>query len=518
MARVLLVLCAGPWAALAACTSPPPVRTTPYADEALTAARAALGFDQLLSHAGGYELIGERAEALGTSPFRFAFDGTGRAVLDVAGAAPRAEGCDTDRVWSQDQSGLVRELGLGEAERVRCEAWLRTGLWLDPWTPRLAATIEPALSTPERVGVLLARPDSPFRATVWLDAATSLPAEYELEGEGRRVRLEAYARVGGVRLPHRFVHVFAGGAQVVETVALATPTAPPSFGPPRPLPRDTTFSPTAAADVEARLGADGRVYVRATLDAGRDVTMLLDSGFGASAIDPAVANALGWADTGASALDGIGGRAASRWRRSGSLTLGPMTVTGLDLVELDPYHPTAMAGFPVEGVIGSDVLSRAVLELDVARGEVRVHDASRPQRSELAWRKLVLDGTAPCVDARIGLSEPLWLRLDMGSSDTLSVAPWAVRALRLAPSVVELEAVHLVGPFGSRRGWRGELTGVEVAGTKLNRMPATFLDPVAEPGPLDDPWIAGNLGLPALRTMRIVLDLARRRIALVPRG
>jgi len=500
---------------LAACASPPPVRLEPYEDEVLEGARRAIGYDQLLDHTGGFEFIGERSEALGSSTFRFSFDNAGRSILDVTGAIPRAEGCDGIETWSQDPSGLIRILGLGEAERVRCESWLRTGLWLDPWVPRFTSSIDRRRSLPGRVAVELRRPDTPFRATVWIDEATKLPAEYEIRGTGRRVSLEDYARVSGARFPQRFVHTFAaGGGQVIEQIQVANATSLPSFAAPRPKPRDTTFDTLGSPDLRARRGDDGRLYVDATLDGTHEVTLLLDTGFGASGVRSALAEKLGWPVLGDASLSGVAGRSDSRWRRSGSLDLGPLTVKGLDLIEVD--LPLAKAGFEVHGVLGADVLARAAFELAPSEGLVRVFEPGRLEHKDLPWVPVRFAGTAPCFEARFGKSEPLWVRLDTGSNDTLSVAPWAVEAYNLAPNPAALETVYLVGSFGSRRGWRGELPVVELAGQRLLRAPATFLAPSSSPSPLDDPWIAGNLGLPLVRAAHLYLDLPRQRLALVP--
>ncbi len=501
----------------AACTTPPPVRTAPYSEDVLTMARRAISLEALLEHAGTFELIGARVHAGTATPFRFCFDSAGRSLFDLSGPAPRAEGWDGLSSWSQDSSGLVRYLGLGSAERVRCEAWLRTGLWLDPWVPRFTSTLDRRQSTPTRTALTLARPDTPFRATIWIDAETGLPLEYEIQGERRRVRLEAYTRVTGARLPQRYVHVLPGDATIVDEIELATPVASTFFGPPQPPARDTLFDTRLSAEVESKLGVDGRLYLRATLDGSRAVTLLLDSGFGASAIDRTLASDLGWEDIGSAALDGVGSRVESRWRRSGTLTVGPLTVERLEFVELDTQHASAAAAFQVDGVLGADVLARATFRIDAASGELLVFDPARFDRSDLEWRPIALDGTALCIGARIGDSEPLWFRLDSGSNDTLSVAPWAVQKFELAPTIVDLQSVFLVGPFGHIRGWRGVLSDVEIAGARIPQLPATFLDPASgEAGLLNDRWIAGNLGLAALRAHHVFLDLPRRRMALAP--
>ena len=501
--------------ALTACAAPLPVRTAPFPEEVLSAARTALGFDALLERTGGFEVVGDRSEAGETFPFRFVFDGSGRTLVDLAGSIPYAEGLDGQRTWSQDSSGLVRELGLGAAERVRCEAWLRTGLWLDPWVPRFKSNVDPRRSTDTRTAIALSRPDTPFRATLWIDNSERLPVEYEIEGAGRRVRLERYERIAGMRIPHRVVQVLAGGYEIVDEASLVTPTLRASLTPPRSLPRDTSFDPIADSAVDTRVGADGRLYIRALLDGAEAVTLLVDTGFGCSAIDPAIADRLDWTDAGAVRLRGIGGASGSRQRRANTIGIGPLEVRELAIAELDPLSTSRSAGFQVDGVLGADVLARAVFVLDPARGSVELRDPTQPLQAEWPWQTIEFDGTAPCVRGRIGTSAPLWLRFDTGSNDTLSIAPWAVTQLKLAPSVADLDPAFLVGPFGSIRVWRSELAEVEVAGCRIPRLPATLLDPVDGVSPLDDPFIAGNLGLTALRTMRIVLDLGRRRLALV---
>ena len=55
---------------------------------------------------------------------------------------------------------------------------------------------------------------------------------------------------------------------------------------------------------------------------------------------------------------------------------------------------------------------------------------------------------------------------------------------------------------------------VLLAGSNMGRQVVTLVRDGA-PGPLSDPWIAGNAGTRLLRGRRVVLDLGAQRLAIV---
>ena len=70
-----------------------------------------------------------------------------------------------------------------------------------------------------------------------------------------------------------------------------------------------------------------------------------------------------------------------------------------------------------------------------------------------------------------------------------------------------------MGLFGRVEGWRAPVDGLEYGGALLPRTEVSLLREDT-PGPLSDPWIAGNLGVGALRGRRVVLDLTRDRVSI----
>ena len=83
----------------------------------------------------------------------------------------------------------------------------------------------------------------------------------------------------------------------------------------------------------------------------------------------------------------------------------------------------------------------------------------------------------------------------------------------LVPDRTLLRPAGLVGLFGRVEGWRAPVDGLEYGGAVLPRTEVSLLREETS-GPLSDPWIAGNLGVGALRGRRVVLDLTRDRVSI----
>lgn len=139
-------------------------------------------------------------------------------------------------------------------------------------------------------------------------------------------------------------------------------------------------TPAGACRVELRAEAattivEGFAVVRATL-AGRAVSLLLDTGAEDMLVTAAAADALGLArDTGRrSRVLGIGGHLVADHAvlppfRFGALAVPARSVPVVAVTGLPATDP------PIAGLIGAPLLGAHELELDLARGRVRLHDA-----------------------------------------------------------------------------------------------------------------------------------------------
>ncbi|MEE2938908.1 MAG: retropepsin-like aspartic protease [Planctomycetota bacterium] len=507
----LLLLAAG-------CTAAPPVRVEDAALDVLQEVRAAIGADALFQARAGVTLSGVRTSAAGASrPLSISKRPSGTFVESLGGGATSARGFDGRDAWVLRPDGVVRHLSLGSREHMLADGWLRTHLWLVPGAERFDVTVDEPSSSATRLVLQLTRDEGRLRATVELDRLTMLPAAYELArfGRTRRVTFADWASgdlIAGARFARRVEERVDGEVAQIDRFDSVEVDAARTFVAPLSSAAGVRFDPTAASEVVTRIDEEGRYLVRVSVDGASIGWMLLDSGFGAHALRRDVAESLGLTASGDANLAGVGGSGASAWCRAGALSVGPITADGPRFALLDEG-----LGDEVVGVLGVPLFERAIVTFDDRSGAVTLHDPARFRGEELEWWPLARDGSSACVRGRVlrgrEWTDPLWLRLDTGSDDTLTVARWAVGRYALVPDRTHLRPAGLVGLFGRVEGWRAPIDGLEYGGALLARTEVSLLREDT-PGPLSDPWIAGNLGVGALRGRRVVLDLTRDRVSI----
>ncbi|MDG1051460.1 MAG: retropepsin-like aspartic protease [Planctomycetota bacterium] len=438
------------------------------------------------------------------------------------GAAVRERGFNGREAWVTDERGVTRAQSLGSGEYLILEGWARTQQWLSgPGGRRWSASEDPAAPHTLR----LTHRSSGALAAVRLDPATSRPAQvtWQRHGQTRSLALEDWTERDGRWLPMTVTESVAGEVSFVDRFKTRGRPAGPAVRRPTSSPSDVVFSarggPLPRSDL--RFDRGGRTFVKALIDDQHEAWMLLDTGFGSHAISKDLAETLALQSASSVALRGVGGEATTGRRRGETLRVGEATLQAPTFVELDTSFLSDRAGFTVDGVLGAPLFDRAVVVIDDLRGLVEVHDPDRFDDKHLAWQQVRFDATAPCVPGQIRANgeetPPLWFRLDTGSDDTVTVSRWAVRAHGLAGDRAGLAPRRLAGPFGQVEGWRTTASVVLMAGANRGRQVITLMrDDV--PGPLSDPWIAGNLGTRLLRGQRCVLDLRFGRVALTSRG
>ncbi|MEM9379226.1 MAG: retropepsin-like aspartic protease [Planctomycetota bacterium] len=500
--------------------------------------RQAVGARALFGERRGTTLFGRRIAATadgGEGPERpvvLSFRPTGAFLLTIGvGGLETARGFDGSTAWSQTDRDVVRRQSLGGRQHLLADGWLRTHLWLTPGYDRFAVSLDESASTDEEIALRLTQSGEPLQATVRIDRSTRRPASFSLTrlGRTRVVTFDGWTEENGAWLPSRMAESLDGAPLHVDVFDRRGAGTPRTLSPPRSRPNDTVFddaSPGGAAGAPGRSGAlgaagridpGGRSYARVLLNGEREAWMLLDTGFGSHALSGAVADELGLAVVGRASLTGVGGGESVAWRSAAALAIGPLTIARPRFVELDTPFLSEQAGFTVDGVLGAPLFERAVVVLDDPRSAIEVYDPRRFRGRGLDWQPIVRDGTSPCVRGRVrtedGETPELWFRLDTGSDDTLTVARWAVQRFDLAGEQAGLGTRSLAGPFGIVRGWRKIAIAIELAGANYRRTEITLLRQDG-PGPLSDPWVAGNAGTGSLRGRRVVLDLSRERIAI----
>lgn len=499
-------------AALAAST---PSAATAALATVMQRAREAAGADWTRSHAalhgaGSARFLGQDGR------LEVVLAADGRFTRRITAALGDALGFDGARLWTVDWSGMPRELQLAERDWHLMTMAVASGAWL---REDFAFEVTLALgATPDAPALDVRHPGSHAPMTLRLDPATHLPARLTRPGilGEHRVEFSAYREVAGARLPMRIEETTAGQEIVFDLRELGPGAAADetAFAVP-PAPADARFAADVPAALKLRRARTGHLLVKPRID-GRDVGwFIFDSGAGNSTLSPAAAESLGLPVLGTTGTMSILGLAQAPVRRAATLELGPLTIAAPVFADFDmaPFEPAF--GEPVTGVIGYDVMRRAIVELEVAAGRLAIHDPATFDASGLPWRTLFSSDRHPVVEASFESHAGLF-KLDVGAAGgphgNVTMHAPAVRRLGLLEGR-EIREGH--GPAG-QVGF-GTARSFELAGYRFEDPEVMFAVGTAD-GPFQDRETLGNIGLRFMEPFRIVFDYAGGRVAFVARG
>ena len=203
-----------------------------------------------------------------------------------------------------------------------------------------------------------------------------------------------------------------------------------------------------------------------------------------------------------------------------TLEVGGASMTSPELRIFPLAHVARFEGRRVDGLIGQDFLERYVVEIDYARGRIRILDPMRfvPPAGGSSIPITLEDGLAVAegaVTVRGGDSIPCRLVIDTGVRATLVLYRPFAAAHRLldAPGNL-LNATVGGGAGGDTRGDIGRLAALRIG-------PSRFRDPVAifsrdTVGVFASSDMDGIIGGELLRRSKVTFDYPHRRIILEP--
>ena len=127
---------------------------------------------------------------------------------------------------------------------------------------------------------------------------------------------------------------------------------------------------------------------------------ILDTGASGLVITGRAAETLGLRAFGEVFVSGVAGKVPCRFRRAGSLTLGPVTVDAPVFMEMDVGGIVSGASEPVAGIVGFDAFKSSVLEVGPGGSPVRLYDpATFVAPAAWRWRSLLMVSNVPHVAA-----------------------------------------------------------------------------------------------------------------------
>ncbi len=504
---------------LASCSAPPS-RSEPSADSpletTLAQARRALGWDELARRGAAVEVLGKTRWLGLDTRHTLRFDARGRVFELLDGALGQKSGFDGVRRWSRDWNDTPRELCLGDATSAELEELFKTGRWCMPGSRLQFELLGQAPA--ERLALAFRHVDGIQHGVLELDARSSRPVAVRFGTDGERSQwafsdwrvVEGFAFPGSLMTRDQGMQrsYTAESARVVATADEAW------FSARLAAPVDTRFDANVAPQLEVKRVKSGHLLVHPLIDGVDRGWFIFDSGAGTNCISKGATEGLA-GPLGEIVATGIGGSNTTHLWRARELAIGPVRVANPVFIELDLAFLEQHFGVPVGGILGYELLSRCVAEVDMASSRIALHDPARfAAPANTVWSKAWIYGRRPCVDASFEGREGVFL-IDTGAaSDTVTLHYQVVADLKLLEGRETHESKSGgVGGFVATR--EGVLSRFELGGRVFEALPASFA--VEDKGALANDYVWGNIGGKLLEPFELIFDYPRERVGFVER-
>lgn len=484
----------------------------------LSRTKSALQID-VLSAANEWTLRGDHKANGVSGTLRIRFDSAGRFVRQVESDLGTTEGFDGESGWRTDVTGMPGAFDLSDLDHAKLDIYLFTGLWLtNPSLVEVTDLVDEA-DRPE-VTLTVAIPDSPIRGTVAIDRETALPLRLETDGVTGHVVQEFgdFRSISGVQVPTRVTRTASGLEESRTTVAAfepipkgSSPTKPP-YTSRTETPRDARFLESDGS-VPIHFAPTGHILVNPTINGQPMSAFIFDTGAGQCGVQIDPPPALGLTQVGSAPVASILGLRETPIYRGATLRLGPLEVSQPLLVSMDFTPFEAYFGEPIGGIIGYDILRRAVIAIDIDDSSLHIHEPTTYVLPRGEWIPLRFQHSHPIVPAKVE-GKPGLFRLDLGASggahgNVVFHGP----AVRQHGFLEDRETQP--GQLGTEAVALGQIRSFELAGTTFGTTDVAFS--TQGTGLFADAYTTGNIGIEMLRGFIVVFDYSHERIALIPR-
>jgi tetratricopeptide (TPR) repeat protein len=273
-------------------------------------------------------------------------------------------------------------------------------------------------------------------------------------------------------------------------------------------------------------GGGDKIFVEVKLSDGQPRLFLVDTGAALSVVSQRVAIELNLdVQHKRGQLAGINGRTNWIGARLSSLRIGRFTLKDLRVAVAVTGIPSHVGMVPLDGIIGSDLLSHFQLEIDYPNQSLTLSLADHNPTPAHAV-PLFLQGHHPMTQATLTarngsgetVEQPVLLEVDTGARGILLVGGTLGKLGQV--STVGQEPVIGVGtpPVGSNdeQTRRFSVVRLPVGGVVLNHTQTGRWIRFDEPPSRHDTRLKGLLGYEAMKDHKLLLDYPAKRFALSP--
>lgn len=486
--------------------------------------RHATGWDTLAERMPqGVRITGKASFLSLDQPTTLLFDHAGHLCLEQTGLVPLVRGLGTNGPWTLDIGGEYHGLELGDGDRMIAFGEALTGRWTSP-SSRLVFSVDVTQTTDKAVvlGFTLKDEKGQLTATkgsVEIDRNTWHPRKWSIASgkAGLTIDMSGSLAVEAAWFPTNVVvagqststeYVFSEGGAIPTFVR--SPFEPARAIGERPL--DVKFDATKPALLETKRARTGHTLVKVEAN-GTTGWFIFDTGAGGTVIDSAFADKVGLKSFGQVEAVGVGGSVTTSFTRA-TLTVGPATLTDALLTKLDMSKIGTAMGTQIDGVLGYNLMHRAITKLSVADGTVHVYDPATFDSTGVKWHRLAVYDRHACVEGTFE-GHTGFFKLDTGAGvQPVSIHAPTVERFDLLKGRETVDSVA-GGVGGNVKMKRGKLAWIEVGGHREENVAADFA--VENRGAFSDPYTMGNLSPAQIGPRDIVFDYCAGRIAYVPR-
>jgi hypothetical protein len=436
----------------------------------------------------------------------------GRFRQETTGVRTSLEGYDGQVCWQRDATGLAKSLALSDREHLLLLTQLRSGRWLDLADPDSLSVVDGGV-TDRSVTFEVRSGRAVSQITVARDSGdptrcafcgTLGPATWDFSD---------YQDHFGWSLPMS-VHMTDSVAQdtvSVVSVRAAAPDQRVEFGKPASIRGDVTFAPGEAAQLQLTRAKTGHVLVEVNLDDEQPHTFVFDTGAGGTLLDQRLSETLHLPSVGSQRVAGVYTTEAANMVVGRKLQVGGVTLNKPHYIAMNlDYIRQLMGQDGIVGVIGYDLISQCVCEIDLASNRIRLTDpANAPE--QLPWQAIAFHQNIPLVPATFPQGHGLF-RIDVGAS-----SGEAGNVIFHSPAVNQYRLVSQHAPratVGNVEYAPGTIAWFELMGHRFEQPRVIYS--LARSGPFADPFVDGNIGVEFLKPFRIVLDYQHERLAFLP--
>lgn len=432
-----------------------------------------------------------------------------------------SSGCDGKIYWSKDQSGKVKELGELEKPAAWTESYFSNYLYFYPDKfPRELKLLGEEKDSLGEYFVLEIKPQGGESRKLFINKKTyMIDKSVQKQDIGTATTYYSdYREVEGIKTAFN-TRTSTGNPQYdsqtkVTLLKFNESMESSLFEMPKEKIEDYVFLNSGTKVTLPFELTGNHIFVKAIVNKSFPAWLIFDTGAGTSLLDMNFAKKIGIESLGEAAIAGASGADKAMLLKINSIQLGDLLLqerngVAINLATIEEYE-----GREINGILGYDVTSLFVVEIDYYNKNITFYDPKNFQYSGKGEKfDLEISANIPSIKARVDDEPEGSYVLDSGSRASLILYSPFVKEkkfLEKYPKATESLAGHGVG--GAVQGFTARLKKIQLGSFVINE-PVTFLS-TAKEGALAMYKYQGNIGGVVLKQFKVVLDYKNKKMIL----